>query len=309
MKLSIIIPLYNSQKYIRTTIESVLQQTYPHWELILVNDGSTDNTRDIVEPYVRKYRSISYYEKDNGGIADARNFGLTSLNSESESVMFLDHDDCLVPDAIETLIEAWYHNTGMIGAHGMQSFIDADGKRYRGTDGEIWSMDRHAVIKGKLTALPVSSPTSFPSSAYHNCMASPGVAIIHKRYIQKTGFFDQDMTPCDDWDYWLRLLELGNISFLNKVTLLHRRHEDNISNDVVTMDLATKKVRRKHRSSMIFSSEHRRIMTYSSRFWFQNLARTQWRQARAELTVGHIIRSMKHVTHAISHTQSSWGIY
>ncbi len=85
---SVIIHTFNNEKFIAETVESVLSQTYNDYEIIVVDDGSEDGTRDALLPYMRKIR---YHYKKNGGIASARNAG-TSL-SNAEFIAFLDHDD------------------------------------------------------------------------------------------------------------------------------------------------------------------------------------------------------------------------
>lgn len=90
---SIIIPCYNVEEYISSTINSVLEQTYNNWELILVNDGSTDNTIKILERYNKKYERITVIEQDNNGVSSARNIGLEM--AKGEYIYFLDGDDII----------------------------------------------------------------------------------------------------------------------------------------------------------------------------------------------------------------------
>ena len=91
MKFSIIIPIYNSEEYLRQCIDSVIAQSYQSMEIILVNDGSPDNSKEICEEYVKKHTFIKLIHKENGGISDARNVGI--LNSTGEYLFFLDADD------------------------------------------------------------------------------------------------------------------------------------------------------------------------------------------------------------------------
>ncbi|PCJ89757.1 MAG: hypothetical protein COA57_00970 [Flavobacteriales bacterium] len=88
---SIIIPAYNAEKYIAETIQSVINQTYTNWELIIVNDGSTDNTEKIAQAYVEKDQRIKYIYQENAGVSVARNKGVE--NSQGDYVAFLDADD------------------------------------------------------------------------------------------------------------------------------------------------------------------------------------------------------------------------
>ena len=100
---SIIIPVYNAQKYLANTLDSVLKQTYKNLEIILVDDGSTDNTEEICESYAKIDSRIKVINKENGGVSSARNYGLAL--AKGEYISFVDSDDFLVADMIETLVD------------------------------------------------------------------------------------------------------------------------------------------------------------------------------------------------------------
>lgn len=100
--ISIIIPVYNTEKYIRRCIDSVIAQSYSDWELILVDDGSTDESGKICDEYVEKDERIRVFHKENGGVSSARNVGLDNANGEW--VTFVDSDDYLQNDALEVLL-------------------------------------------------------------------------------------------------------------------------------------------------------------------------------------------------------------
>ena len=100
-KVTIIIPIYNVEKYLREAIESAINQTYKNLEIILVDDGSTDNSGRICDEYISVDERIKVIHKKNGGLSDARNAGLD--NCTGEYIMFLDSDDFLEPDAVENM--------------------------------------------------------------------------------------------------------------------------------------------------------------------------------------------------------------
>lgn len=101
-KLTIIIPVYNREKTIKRAIDSVLEQLDETIELMIVNDGSTDKTNEVVKDYLTKYKqNISYYEKENEGIAQTRNFGIT--HAKGQYIMFVDSDDYIDKDLISNL--------------------------------------------------------------------------------------------------------------------------------------------------------------------------------------------------------------
>lgn len=114
---SVIIPAYNVEKYISKGIESVINQTYKNLEIIIVDDGSTDNTYNIVKKIANRDRRIKVFQKINGGVSSARNLGLRVANSKY--VIFLDSDDWLEEDAIEYLMD-------LIIQYGDDNFVCCD---------------------------------------------------------------------------------------------------------------------------------------------------------------------------------------
>ena len=101
-KVSMIVPVYNVEKYIGKCLESIVNQTFKNIEIIVVNDGSTDNSQEIINEYEKKYPNLlKSYEKENGGLSDARNYGLEKANGDY--ICFVDSDDFLAIDLLEKL--------------------------------------------------------------------------------------------------------------------------------------------------------------------------------------------------------------
>lgn len=111
-KLTVIVPVYNSSKYLKKCIESILEQTYVNTEIILVNDGSTDNSIDICKEFKQIDNRIIVIDKENGGVASARNAGLEVATGSY--VAFVDSDDYVEKDMYETMIEALNNNNADI---------------------------------------------------------------------------------------------------------------------------------------------------------------------------------------------------
>lgn len=101
MKISVIIPVYNAEKYLRKCVESVIAQTYTDWEMILVDDGSNDGSADIIDEYAGKDTRIRTIHQENAGPGVARNAGIR--NALGEYIVFLDSDDMVTPDYFEKL--------------------------------------------------------------------------------------------------------------------------------------------------------------------------------------------------------------
>ena len=103
MFISIVVPVYNIADYLHYAIDSLLKQTYQNFEVILVNDGSTDDSPRLCEDYAREYENIHVFHKENGGLSDARNFGVTKANSDW--IFFLDPDDYLEDYTLELIVK------------------------------------------------------------------------------------------------------------------------------------------------------------------------------------------------------------
>ena len=107
---SIIVPIYNVEKYLRKCIDSILAQTYTNYELLLIDDGSPDSCGEICKEYLTNAR-VSYYRKENGGLSDARNYGID--RAKGDYLMFVDSDDYLHPRCLEVLVDLMDQATGV----------------------------------------------------------------------------------------------------------------------------------------------------------------------------------------------------
>lgn len=129
--ISIVMPMYGVEKYIGKAIESVLSQSYQDWELIVVNDGSPDKSRDIASAYAENDGRIKILDKENGGLSDARNYGL--INASGEFVHFFDSDDWIEPDFYSTLLTSIKDYDLVVSGYKVDSQISVNERcRYNG---------------------------------------------------------------------------------------------------------------------------------------------------------------------------------
>lgn len=131
--ISVIMPVYNTGIILRDTIDSILQQTFKNFELIIVDDGSIDVSKSICDDYAEKDLRVRVYHKKNGGISDARNFGITK--SQGRYITFCDHDDIYMPDKLKVQYEA-AETTGadVVAVGHVVSFDYKQKKEYYGSD-------------------------------------------------------------------------------------------------------------------------------------------------------------------------------
>jgi glycosyltransferase involved in cell wall biosynthesis len=193
MKVSVVMPAYNAERFIGEAIESVIHQTVEDWELVVVDDGSTDRTAEIVTDY-RDPRIRLVNVGSRGGQAAARNIG-TSIASHP-LVSYLDADDRLMPDNFATLRQAIESNSDAVVAYGTHVRIDEAGKRY-GT---------------RRLATHLARPNGDVLTQFlcGNHMVNGGVALVRKSAVQRVGGFKSGLPCNDDWVLWAHLAAIGD---------------------------------------------------------------------------------------------------
>lgn len=123
--ISVIIPAYNIEKYIAQCLESIVKQTYQNIEILVVNDGSTDQTGNIIDEYARKDNRVKHLKKLNGGLSDARNYGLD--RAQGDIISFIDGDDFIDLDMYECLVSAFIKHPDIdIIKYHISPFIDGE---------------------------------------------------------------------------------------------------------------------------------------------------------------------------------------
>ena len=251
---SVIIPTYRHAHTVLETLDSVFAQTFINHEIIVVNDGSPDDTAERLRPLVEAGR-IRYIEQANAGQANARNRGLAE--ARGEFIAFLDDDDLWPPDKLEWQV-AWLQedqNAGVIGGGHMD--IAASGV----------SVSEPPLIAGDL---------SFERMLEGNPFVSPGQTLIRKTLLRAIGGYDPGIWGVDDYDLWLRLSRQAKIVIMPRVALCYRRHAGNASRDVEKMYWNLLKTVRFHLSQLdaaacarVEESSYRYLYDYAVRGVFR----------------------------------------
>jgi len=258
MSISITVPAYNSEKYIAATIESILNQTYTDWELIIVDDGSTDKTFEIAERYSQQDHRIKVVKQSNKGASGARNTGIRNSDPKRPYQIWLDADDTWEPDTLAFLMNILETHPEAMGVYGLARYVDRTGKQIRLGELEAYSLDRKAVEGNKLVSVTKEQPTTYNMVIFYNYIPSGG-GLVRKKYIEKAGLFDEALRSCEDWDMWLRLLLYGNMIATEKVIMNYRLHESNKSGSKRKLSFSESIVRRKIIHLEDASVEKRRI--------------------------------------------------
>ena len=224
---SVVIPTYNRGKHIIETLDSVFAQTFKSFELIVVNDGSTDDSANVLGP-LAKSGQIHYIEQTNAGPAAARNRGLAE--AKGEFVAFLDDDDLWPGDKLEWQFAALQGDPHLLAVYGSFTLLGKEHIKWVDFDTCPSGMIREELCRG-------------------NYVGSPGVALIRTGAIRAIHGFDVSLKGPEDWDLWIRLSETGQSMFVNKTALLYRVHEKSVSGDYWSMYTQSMRVARKHYGS------------------------------------------------------------
>jgi glycosyltransferase involved in cell wall biosynthesis len=217
--ISVVVPVYDAcrsdARFLWDALESVCAQTYRNFELIIVDDGSTDATQGLCEEFMAAHASVSinYFRKENGGQSSARNVGIAK--SRGEYVSFLDQDDLWYPDKLARVVPALSGGIDML-------YTDAD------------TVDRENRILQ--TGLHRNHGRGGPhpkrtleDGLFCNVYVMPGLMTVRRPFIVEIGGFDEALSGYEDDDLFLRAFQVGTIAYLAESTLKWRRYEDNYS--------------------------------------------------------------------------------
>ena len=194
---SVVIPAYNMERFICDAVDSALSQTYKNIEVIVIDDGSKDRTKEILKKYAP---NIRYIFKENAGLSAARNTGIKY--AKGEYVAFLDADDRWLSQKIEKQIKA-FNESDSIG-------LISCGVRMINESGDILAVDKKEEI--------YSNKNKFIEKLYLSNFVSGGSqAVVKRSCFEKVGFFDENIQSSEDWDMWLRIAEQFDIRFVKEV--------------------------------------------------------------------------------------------
>ena len=222
-KVSIIIPVYNAEKYLAECIESAFNQTYPNIEIIAVDDGSTDSSKNILKKFQDKIKVIL---KENGGTASALNVGIKNMTGEW--FKWLSADDLLYPNAVEELVKAakkksnpknsiLYSNFEMIDSLG-----NVIGKQIEPNYNDLDDFEFNVILLDHFVGNAITS-------------------LIHKSALDEYGLFDKNIGLLEDSELWLRYSLLHNcrLYLIPKILAQYRVHESQLTKTKILKSIET----------------------------------------------------------------------
>ena len=209
---SVLIPLYNRVDYIKETVESVLTQDYPHVELIVVDDGSTDGSYELVKEYAEagKLTLLTHEGRVNKGQSCALNVGLR--HCKGEYIAVLDSDDMFADGKLSLQVNFLENNKDIGLIYGMGHGVDANGKY-------IYSIHDENHVEH-----------NDPNLVLLDCyMLLPQNSLVRRSAYQKVGGFNESYRSAQDHDMLIRIAEVTKMAFVPKLFFYYRRHGDSIS--------------------------------------------------------------------------------
>ncbi len=213
MKVSVVIPTFNRKDFVLEAIDSVVNQTVNPFEIIVVDDGSTDGTGELIK---KKYPDIVYVYQENRGVSAARNNGIKI--AKGDYIALLDSDDLWKKKKLEKHIDFIKQNPQF---------------RVSQTD-EVW-------IRNGRFVNPMKKHKKYGGFIFPQCLplciVSPSAVIIEKGVFDDYGFFDETMPACEDYDMWLRVSAFEPIGLLEEKLIVKRGgHNDQLSKAFIGMD-------------------------------------------------------------------------
>ena len=206
---SVIIPVYNGERYLAETIESVISQTAMNWELIAVNDGSTDNSLAILEEYAKKMPDrIKVITVENGGVSRARNIGVAA--GRGIYVAFLDQDDLWAPRKLERQMGMFSRDEKTSLSFTNETLIDENGTV---THENILKFGRHN--RGNV----------FEYLLFDNFIPISSV-MLKKELVVKTGGFNPCFSLAEDYDFLLKVAREATVDYIDEPLLQYREHHE-----------------------------------------------------------------------------------
>lgn len=272
-----IIPSYNGARFLSEAIESVLAQTYREFEIIVVDDGSTDNSGEIA----RGYPGVRVISQENQGVAAARNTGLHE--SRGDFLVFLDADDRLLPNALEV-------GMNCLNAHPECGFVFGLA-RLIGADGAPWP-DR---LQWQIKMAPYPEHFHYEVLLSGRTLVPPCTAMFRRPVFESIGGFDTFLRRMQDYDIYLRIAQAFPIFCHNQVIVEYRQHRQNLSRDISGMLEATLRVYDTQRGFVTGNKDYEVVWVNGRNWWRRRWGRNIPYEAVRKIRAGQFLAAFRAV--------------
>ena len=222
--ISIIVPIYNVENYLRMCLDSIQNQTYTNFECLLINDGSPDNSAEICREYVAKDSRFHYFEKENGGVSSARNYGID--RAEGSFITFVDPDDWLDPDYLEILYLKMMEYDADVAIATYKKYSVSDGCYYF----HVFDQDYYEkVYTGDELLAELPYRESFDSTF------NVSWGKLFKRSLLYSLVFNEQRVMGEDLEFNFKVfLRLNKCLYIHKPLYNFRRHDSSVCARMLT---------------------------------------------------------------------------
>jgi GT2 family glycosyltransferase len=230
-KISVVLPVRNGAAYVGAAVESILAQTFQAFELLIIDDGSTDGAREIVESYAKSSSRLRVLSNPGEGLVDALNYGI--ISSSAPLIARMDADDIASPDRLQRQYEFLQ----------VRPEIDAVGS-------QVAFIDENGTLTGKRTTLPESPEAIAETLLKYCCLRHPTV-LMRREALDRAWGYRREVPAAEDLDLWLRMSEHGQLANMPEELLFYRVHSGQVSQDKIW-------TQRLSRNLAILSAQERR---------------------------------------------------
>lgn len=268
-RLSINLCCYNSEKYLKETLDSIINQTYKDWELVVINDGSTDSTEKIILDYKEKGHRIVYYFQENKGLGFSRNQALNL--SQGDYIAFIDHDDMWLPEKTRKQIDIMEHNPDIDLVYS-NLFMMKNGRK-------------SVCFKKKQPDGYV-----FDRFLYHYPIAIPTVMVRKKVLYSLCDLFDEKLNLSEEFELFMRILYKSKAAYINEPLAIYRIHNEMSSLKLIERwpEEMAYIIEKFKKMDLLFEKQYRQQLDYMN-------AKIGYYKARAEMMNNNRINARKYL--------------
>jgi glycosyltransferase involved in cell wall biosynthesis len=241
-RVTTVIPCFNQGQFLAEAIESVLAQTRRPEQIIIIDDGSTDNTAAVAA----RFKAVDYLFQKNRGLAAARNAGLG--HAIADYILFLDSDDILIPTAIEHCLAAFSAQPDAAFVYGGFRLVDSSRELIR-------------------EALPQSPADHYAALLRGNHIGMHGTVMYNAGVVLRVGGFDETLSCCEDYDLYLRLAKDYPVGVYRSISAEYRMHGENMTRNAPMMLRGARSVLARHADTARTCRDWRVAYSEGQRFW------------------------------------------
>ncbi len=258
--ITVVIPCYNQGDYLAEAIESVLAQTHPNREVIVIDDGSTDETPEVAA----RYPEVGYIYQDNQGLSAARNTGISA--SRGEYLVFLDADDRLLRDALRIGYE-------ILSSHPDCGFVS----------GHHYHIRRDGTLQTRYPQEPMGSDDPYLALLMNNYIGMHATVMYRRSVFETVGNFNTALSACEDYDLYLRVARTQPTVRHAQFVAEYRHHDANMSRDAILMIKAIMSVLKAQQEHIEGTPERVRAYRIGIHNWTVYYGRELVRQLKLDL--------------------------